>query len=566
MNRETKTCQNCKNKFTIEPEDFDFYAKIKVPAPTFCSRCRFQRRLIFRNERTFYKRSCGLCGQSVVTLFSPDKPYTVYCQPCWWSDKWDAGEYAMEYDPQRGFFEQFRELQEKTPYMSLINSYSTLVNSDYVNHVGTAKNCYLIFNSDYVENVSYGVTITRCQDSMDMIMLEGSQLCYEVINGERCYRVFFSEDCASCTDVYFSKDLVGCNNCFGCANLRNKNYHIFNKPYTKEDYERKLKECKLDSFASLANIRGRAYDFWLTLPRKFIHGLRNRNVSGDYIYDSKNVRESYQAQFAEDAKFSQLLTLKSIKGVYDFTEWGNGVERVYDSITVGEGAYDIKFCFGSWAGVARNEYSLFAVSSSDCFGCANVKKKQYCILNKQYREEEYKALREQIIRDMEGKPYMDKKGRVWKYGEFFPYDLSLFDYNESTAAQYFPLVKSEALEQGLRWRDPTPNYYEITIQAEKIPDSIHEVNDSIVNEVLGCGACGRAFRLVKAELELLRRFGFPIPRKCPDCRHRERMGRLNPSFLWERKCAKCSARIQTSYAPDRPEIVYCEQCYNAEIA
>jgi len=29
--------------------------------------------------------------------------------------------------------------------------------------------------------------------------------------------------------------------------------------------------------------------------------------------------------------------------------------------------------------------------------------------------------------------------------------------------------------------------------------------------------------------------------------------------------AKCSKSIQTSYSPERPEIVYCEQCYLQEI-
>lgn len=38
---ETKTCQNCKTRFTIEPEDFVFYEKIGVPAPTFCPECDF---------------------------------------------------------------------------------------------------------------------------------------------------------------------------------------------------------------------------------------------------------------------------------------------------------------------------------------------------------------------------------------------------------------------------------------------------------------------------------------------------------------------------------------------
>lgn len=53
MNSETRNCQNCKQPFTIEPDDFGFYEQIKVPPPTWCSDCRLMRRMSFRNELTF---------------------------------------------------------------------------------------------------------------------------------------------------------------------------------------------------------------------------------------------------------------------------------------------------------------------------------------------------------------------------------------------------------------------------------------------------------------------------------------------------------------------------------
>jgi RNA polymerase subunit RPABC4/transcription elongation factor Spt4 len=37
---ETKNCQNCKKDFNIEPDDFSFYEKMKVPVPTWCPECR----------------------------------------------------------------------------------------------------------------------------------------------------------------------------------------------------------------------------------------------------------------------------------------------------------------------------------------------------------------------------------------------------------------------------------------------------------------------------------------------------------------------------------------------
>ncbi|KKT90642.1 MAG: hypothetical protein UW91_C0052G0013 [Parcubacteria group bacterium GW2011_GWF2_45_11] len=101
---ETKTCQNCKSGFTIEPEDFAFYEKIHVPPPTFCPDCRLQLRLLFRNERTFYKRKCDLCGKNMISSYAPEYTYPVYCQKCWWSDKWDPYQYGREYDFSKPFF------------------------------------------------------------------------------------------------------------------------------------------------------------------------------------------------------------------------------------------------------------------------------------------------------------------------------------------------------------------------------------------------------------------------------------------------------------------------------
>ena len=114
------------------------------------------------------------------------------------------------------------------------------------------------------------------------------------------------------------------------------------------------------------------------------------------------------------------------------------------------------------------------------------------------------------------------------------------------------------------WQEPVVSSHNVTIPPDKIPDGIDEVDDSILKEVLACEKCGKAFRLISLEFQLLKKFKFPVPRKCPDCRHMERMSRINPPQLWDRQCAKCGKDIQTSYAPERKEIVYCEECYQAE--
>src|SRR3989338_7740375 len=102
MKPETKTCQNCKASFVIDASDFQFYEKIKVPPPTFCPECRMVRRMAFRNERALYKRKDAF-GNDVISIYSPDKPFIVYDQNYWWSDKWDALDYGRDYDFSKSF-------------------------------------------------------------------------------------------------------------------------------------------------------------------------------------------------------------------------------------------------------------------------------------------------------------------------------------------------------------------------------------------------------------------------------------------------------------------------------
>ena len=73
---ETRACQNCKKDFAIEPDDFGFYEKINVPAPTFCPECRRQRRNAWRNTFTLYSRKCESCQKNVVSIYAPDSGIT----------------------------------------------------------------------------------------------------------------------------------------------------------------------------------------------------------------------------------------------------------------------------------------------------------------------------------------------------------------------------------------------------------------------------------------------------------------------------------------------------------
>ena len=248
-------------------------------------------------------------------------------------------------------------------------------------------------------------------------------------------------------------------------------------------------------------------------------------------------------------------------------------------------------------------YTNWGSEASDCYGCVNVKNKRHCILNKQYTKEEYERLVPRIVEHMNAMPYVDKQGSMYKYGEFFPPELSMFAYNESLAATWYPKTESDVLRRGLRWQGPSGKEYAVTKKPKDLPDHIKDVDDRILQETIGCAhavsassakgpeatcndQCTTAFRLTREELAFYRDMNIALPRLCPSCRHAERLAWRNRYDLWLRQCAcagaesqngvyrnvaihshgenPCPNEFDTTFAPDRPEIVYCDQCYKAE--
>jgi len=570
MPDEIKTCQNCKKDFTIEPDDFAFYEKMKVPAPTFCPDCRFQRRMARRNERVLTARQCDGTKDRIISCYDESVPFPVYKREFWYSDKWDPLQYARDYDFSKPFFEQFKELSNVAPRLQLwlVNS----VNSDYSNYVGDSKDCYLCFtafgNNEQCSYCAYLNTSTNC---LDCYLITKCELCYECLNCDTCYNVKYSIDAVNCRDSWFLYDCTNCTDCFGCVGLRNKQYHIFNEQYSKEEYTEKIKEFNLDSRQNIPDLIEKVKAMALKFPRRFMHGRKNENVSGDYVNNSNNARDAYFVNNNEDCRWVYF-TLKS-KSFYDVTVSTLGNELIYESHAIPKSNYFLKFCDICSNGCRNMEYCSNCDSSSYCFGCIGVRGKEYCILNKQYTKEEYEELIPKIIKHMDEMPYVDKNKCTYKYGEFFPADISPFAYNESMAQECFPLTKETAIEQGYAWKNLKPKNYKATISSYKIPDAIKDVADDITSEILQCSHegncahnCTHAFRVIPTELEFYRRLNLPLPKLCPNCRHHRRLAQRNPLKLWDRTCAKCGKEIKTSYAPGRPEIVCCEACYQQEVS
>jgi hypothetical protein len=579
------TCQNCKKEFEITSEDLGFYEKMKVPAPTFCPLCRAQRRFAFRNERKLFRVKNAFTGKDIFSLFPPESGRKIISQEEWHGDGWDAMEYGREYDFSRSFFEQFRELMNDVPVYNL--NVKLMQNSPYCGNATALKNSYLVFNSNNSENCMYGNANDDCRDCIDNAHIKHSERSYESFWLENCYQCYFSIMCVESRNLWFSRDCLGCSDCFGCANLRKASYCIFNQQYTREEYFKELEKMRLDTASGVEVARQKARAFWQTQPTKYHQGLKNVNSSGSYVAHSKNVNDSYLVRESENMRYCQYMQVPGNKDCYDSCFWGEHMELLYESSVCGENSYNLKFCVNCWPMCRDSEYSFDLFSSSDCFGCVGLKKKQYCILNKQYSKEEYSEMVEKIKKQMDEMPYRDKQGLIYKYGELFPIEFSSFGYNNTVAIQHFPLTKEEAINKGYPWIDVEKGEYVITKKAAELSDAIGDVADEILKEVVECEGCKGAYRILENELIFLKNEKIPLPRMCNDCRHARRINDRLKLFLYERSCmcagendkttrykntvkhehkeSVCGEIFKTGYSSDSPEIVYCEKCYQQEV-
>lgn len=558
-----QNCKTCSNEFEIRDEDLVFYEQMKSPSPLHCPDCRMMRRLAFRNERTLYRKNCDLCKESGVSLYPDGTAFPVYCHKCWWSDKWDAKDFATDYDPNRPFLEQFKELQSKVPRIALLVIDS--VRCDYTNNAGENKDCYLIFAAENNEDCMYGRLIQSCKNSVDCAFLYNSEFCYECTDCRQCFKCMYSEQCQSSSDLLFCYNMRDSQNCILCTNGRHMSNSILNIKYDKETFEQKKKEI-LSSYENIEEAKKQFEELKSQSIVKYARQTKCHNVTGDYmfncydgvrLFDVSNAKNcSYMAD-CEDPNDSQ-----DCNNYYFKPEFG------YDMMGVLSGSKNKHGIYVMWCN--NTEYCDSCYHSNDLFGCIRLNKESYSILNKKYEKEEYFILRDKIIESMKADG---------TYGQFFPPEISPFGYNETLSKEYFPMNRDEALIKNFRWQEKnTGTFGKETISEENIPNSIEKTPDTIVSEILACNECGKNYKITQAELDFYKRLNIPIPHKDFECRHQDRMSKRNPRKLYSGSCmcknenhmnhasAPCGETFQTTYNPERPETIYCESCYQQEVS
>jgi len=523
-------CKTCSAKFEIQNFDREFYKRFDVPEPEICPICRNRLRLSFKNEQKISIHECGICKKRATSLYPDYVKFPVYCSNCWHGDKWDPLDYGRDFDFSRGFFEQMKELDNDVPHWSNIMLNSQ--NSEYVMNCANMNNCYLMVSSIDCEDCMYGLRAYDSRDCLDTLELQHSELCYECMDCSDLYSCSYMQSSKNCSYCNFGYELFKCENCFLCAGLWNKKFHILNKEYSEEEYKKEKEKllkngvewCKSELKKLISEV-----------PHRANHIINSENCTGDFITNSKNILNGYFVSDSENTKnvfIGNRVDLSLDASSADVCTDNYETATIYKSTSSA-------FVFNT-ANAVESFYCSTCDNIMNCFGCVGLNRKQYCILNKQYLKEDYEKMKERII------DHMKKTG---EWGRFFPPSVSPFAYNNSVSYQYYPLVKEEAEKLGYMWAEDDPKEY-------KEPSG----------DILTCEKCRKNYKIIAQEDVFYKKLKIDKPKKCIDCRVQDRFSKRNPNKLYLRDCDNCSKEIKTTYSPDRPEKVHCEQCYLKEVA
>jgi hypothetical protein len=212
------------------------------------------------------------------------------------------------------------------------------------NNIKNSKNVidsYLI--SDDAENIYYSDSITGSKDLMDVSLCGSSELCYETItSGAGSYNLKFCIYAKQCRDSEFLFNCRNCSNCFGCIGLKNKSFHIFNRPYSEEEYKKNvslIKEKMLE--------RGEYGEFFSELSSIYAY---NSSYAGVLFREKKERVLSWGGKWQDDPD-PKIGALKEIS----IQEIPSDIKNVTDDII----SLAIKGLSGKYFRITEGELSFY---------------------------------------------------------------------------------------------------------------------------------------------------------------------------------------------------------------
>jgi hypothetical protein len=448
----------------------------------------------------WYKRKCDFSWETIVTMYPENARFPVYKHKYFEADGWKIPE--MEIDFSKSFFEQLKNLQEKTPRPHIL--WLNHENCDYCDDVWSSRNCYLSLSMLNCESVFYSYRIIDCSHCSDIVYCHFMENCHDMTLSSHCYKVFYGFNVKNSSESLFLYDCRNVKNCFMCWNLRDKEYCILNKQHTKEEYEIFLKKYNFWSRKEIQHLK-EGFEKHLKENAYF---TENINVSCEkstwnFLTNCKNCENCFLLEESEDC-------INVIRGYKDknsvncsgLLEW----EKCY---MVNQSSYVYNLKYSSYCGnCSESSYLDNCNNCKNCFWCVGLKNKEFCIFNKQYSKEEYKNL---VIKIEEN---TKKNG---SFEQFFPYNMMYSWYNTTLAKIYFPETKENMKKLWGYWEEDEEK--EFWGEIFELPDDIKNISVDFSSKVILCKKTNKPFNFSEQAIEFHKKNHIALS----DISHIERM-------------------------------------------
>lgn len=77
------TCTESGKSYKIMAQEYQFYKKLDIPAPSLAPEIRHSKRSAKILPQHLWERECAKKGEKILTSYSPDRPEIIYCEKCY---------------------------------------------------------------------------------------------------------------------------------------------------------------------------------------------------------------------------------------------------------------------------------------------------------------------------------------------------------------------------------------------------------------------------------------------------------------------------------------------------
>ncbi len=257
----SRNCYYCFGAFYSEDLYYSRYSRkcVSCSGMTFCANCEWCAECVdcancymcdycqdCQNSRDCqFCKDCFGCGNCFGCAGLYQKQY------CMFNEQLDKEEYSKRLKSidlgsashREAIQKRVEEVRKGTPNLG-VHQFSC--ENCIGNHLSECSGCYRCHDSFALEDCLFCIETNGNKNCCDLSICFESEWCYQCVHCPLCYGCNFCFHCDYCSDSEFCAFSKNIKNCFGCVYLQNKEYHILNKPYSKEDYEKEVARIKVE--------------------------------------------------------------------------------------------------------------------------------------------------------------------------------------------------------------------------------------------------------------------------------------------------------------------------------